>query len=211
MSPTDLTVVADASCRATRPERGARIAVFGLGGVGRAFLELLAERPHGLRLVAAADSRGALLGDLSPADVLRRKAAGALPPAPGLDGLLGRAAPDIVVDLSSCDFRTGEPSLSILRASFAAGARVVTANKAPLARAWGELHAGRNGTRRIGYGAAAGAALPAVAVARTLRREDDVRSFEAVLTGTTTFVLDAMAAGSTADEAVRAAQERGIA
>jgi homoserine dehydrogenase len=188
-----------------------RIAVFGLGGVGRAFLELLAERPRGLRLVAAADSRGALLGELSPAEVLRRKAAGPLPAGPSLDELLHQAAPDVVVDLSSCDFRTAEPSLSILHASLAAGARVVTANKAPLARAWHRLHAGANGTRRIGYAAAAGAALPAVVVARTLRREDDVQAFDAVLTGTTTFVLEAMAAGATADEAVRAAQDRGIA
>lgn len=188
-----------------------RIAVFGLGGVGRAFLELLAERPRGLRLVAAADSRGALVGELSPAEVLRRKAAGPLPPGPALHDLLARAAPDIVVDLSSCDFRTAEPSLSIMSASLDAGARVVTANKAPLARAWRRLHAGANGARRIGYAAAAGAALPAVIVARTLRREDAVQSFDAVLTGTTTFVLDAMAAGATAEEAVRVAQERGIA
>src|SRR4051812_8071094 len=169
-----------------------RIALFGLGGVGRAFLDLVGDRYPALSLVAAADSRGALVGDLSPGDVLRRKAAGPLPEAPGPRAVLDEARADVVVDLSACDFATAEPSLSILRAGLDAGGAVVTANKAPLARAWRALHAGSNGTRRIGYAAAAGAALPAVAVARALAREDDVRSFEAVLTGTTTFVLDAM-------------------
>jgi homoserine dehydrogenase len=92
-----------------------------------------------------------------------------------------------------------------------AGAVVVTANKAPLARAWGRLHARSNGRRRIGYAAAAGAALPAVAVARRLAREDDVQAFDAVLTGTTTYVLEKMAGGATAQEAVQAAQRQGIA
>ena len=188
-----------------------RIAVFGLGGVGRAFLDLLTERSCGLSLVAAADSRGALVGDLSPEAVLRHKAAGPLPEGPGLRALLDEARPSVVVDLSACDFGTAEPSLSILRAGLDAGGAVVTANKAPLARAWSTLHAGANGTRRIGYAAAAGAALPAVAVARALARRDDVRSFEAVLTGTTTFVLEAMAGGASAEDAVRAAQEQGIA
>lgn len=187
-----------------------RVALFGLGGVGRAFLDLLSERPRGVTLVAASDSRGALVGDLEPQDVLHRKAAGGLPPAAGARALVVEARADVVVDLSACDFATAEPSLSILRAGLEAGAAVVTANKAPLARHWRELNAGGR-ARRIGYAAAAGAALPAVAVARTLGRQDDVRSFDAVLTGTTTFVLDAMAAGASAEEAVRAAREQGIA
>jgi homoserine dehydrogenase len=188
-----------------------RVALFGLGGVGRAFLELLGQRSDALRLVAAADSSGALVGELAPNEVAERKAAGALPASPPLQELLARARADVVVDLASCDFATAEPSLSILRAGLDAGAAVVTANKAPLARAWGRLHAGLNGRRRIGYAAAAGAALPAVAVARSLAREDDVRAFDAVLTGTTTYVLEKMAAGASAQEAVHAAQQEGIA
>jgi homoserine dehydrogenase len=179
--------------------------------VGSAFLDLLTERSAGLRLVAAADSRGALVGDLAPGEVTRRKAAGGLPAGPSLQDLLAEARPDVVVDVASCDFATAEPSLSILRAGLDAGALVVTANKAPLARAWAQLHAGSNGRRRIGYAAAAGAALPAVAVARTLAREDDVRAFDAVLTGTTTYVLEKMAGGASAEEAVHAAQREGIA
>jgi homoserine dehydrogenase len=189
----------------------ARIALFGLGGVGRAFLDLLAERDGRLRLVAVADSGGALLGDLAPGEVARRKASGALPGGPGLEELLAEARADVVVDLTSCDFATAEPSLAILRAGLDAAGAVVTANKAPLARHWDGLAAGADERRRIGYAAAAGAALPAVAVARALAREDEVLGFEAVLTGTTTYVLELMARGASMDEAVRAAQREGIA
>ena len=190
---------------------GRRIALFGIGGVGRAFLELLVERPHGLQLVAAADSGGALAGDLSSREVLERKSAGGLPPGPDPAALVGETAPAVIVDLSACDFHTAEPSMSILCAGLSAGAAVVTANKAPLARSWDRLAGHPKGVGRIGYTAAAGAALPAVPVARTLRRTDELHSFDAVLTGTTTFVLDAMSAGATREDAVRAAQSRGIA
>ena len=40
---------------------------------------------------------------------------------------------------------------------------------------------------------------------------DEVTAFEGVLTGTTTFVLDEMAKGVSFDDAVRSAQEEGIA
>src|SRR5262245_32965914 len=113
-----------------------RVALFGLGGVGRAFLEIAGERPDAVRLVAAADSRGALVGDLAPHDVLERKAAGGPvgsgDPTPAR--LIADAGPDIVVDTVSCDFASGEPSLSILRNALDSGCAAVTANKAPLAR-----------------------------------------------------------------------------
>jgi homoserine dehydrogenase len=189
-----------------------RVALFGLGGVGRAFLEIASDRPGAVRLVAAADSRGALAGDLSPREVLERKAAGPLPAAAGGPARLIRdSGADIVVDTVSCDFRTGEPSLSILRDALDAGRAAVTANKAPLARAWRTLMGDCAAGGRVRYAAAAGAAFPAVTVARALRREDDVEAFEAVLTGTTTFVLEAMAAGASAEDAVRRAQAAGIA
>ena len=51
-----------------------RLAIFGLGGVGTALLELLAERRPALRLTGIADSRGVLAGDLNPRDDARGQA-----------------------------------------------------------------------------------------------------------------------------------------
>jgi homoserine dehydrogenase len=191
----------------------ARVALFGIGGVGRAFLELIEERATPVVMVCAADSRGAVLGELSAGDVAGWKAAGApdrvVGSTPG--ELVARAKPDVVVDLTSCDFETAEPSLAILRAGLDAGLPVVTANKSPLARYGAELRARAGGWHRIGCAAAAGAALPAAAVARALARTDRIDSIEGVLTGTTTFVLDEMRRGVSVQDATKAAQEAGIA
>jgi homoserine dehydrogenase len=190
-----------------------RVALFGVGGVGRAFLGLIEGRAAPIVMVCAADSRGAMLGELSAADVARWKAAGApdrvVGSTPG--ELVARTKPDVVVDLTSCDFETAEPSLAILRAGLGAGLPVVTANKSPLARYGAELRARAGGWHRIGCAAAAGAALPAAAVASALARTDRIDSIEGVLTGTTTFVLDEMRRGVSVQDATKVAQEAGIA
>lgn len=190
----------------------ARVAVFGLGGVGRALLELLAERDLPLRLSGVADSYGAIAGDLDPHDILAAKSAGPLPAEVSRSDLLEMAAPDVVVDVVSCDPQTAEPALSVILDAFEHRAHAVTANKTPLARFWSDIEVARKRAGKgLGYASAAGAALPAVAVARWLARVDDVTSFEGVLTGTTTFVLDEMAKGASLQDAVRSAQEQGIA
>jgi homoserine dehydrogenase len=190
---------------------GRRVAIFGLGTVGQALLELMVERASALRLAGVADSNGAMAGDLDPAMVLHAKRKGPLPEAVQRADLLAAGSPDVVVDVTSSDLKTAEPSLSVILAGFSAGAHVVTANKAPLARFWTEIHlAAATADRHLGYGSAAGASLPAVAVARSLARMDEVDSFEGVLTGTTTFILDQIANGASFEDAVRRAQQQGI-
>lgn len=189
-----------------------RVAVFGLGGVGKALLELLIERSPSLRLTGVADSRGALAGELDPRHVLEMKRTGPLPTDVDHSEVMEIGDPDVVVDVMACDPKSGEPALSLMLDAFEHGAHVVTANKTPLARSWAEvMEAARRAGRRLGYASAAGAALPAVAVAKTLSRVDRVTSFEGVLTGTTTFVLDEMAGGVAFEDAVQRAQEQGIA
>jgi homoserine dehydrogenase len=194
-------------------DRELTVALFGLGRVGRAFLELLPAYEGRVRLTGVADSGGAMTGDLDPDDVLGLKVdKGRLPSGLGLDETIEKADPDVVVDLTSCAFRTGEPSLSVIVGSFRGGAHVVTANKVPLARCWDRItDAAADARRRLGYAAAAGAALPAVPVARFLARTGQVESFNGVLTGATTFVLARMAKGSPLADAIALAQERGIA
>lgn len=195
-----------------RAERPPTVALYGIGAVGRAFLQRLIECRPPFRLGAAADSRGALIGELDPAEVLARKARGefggtVLPP----EAVLEESGAVVLVDATSCDFSTGEPAGSLLQQVLGLGRAVATANKAPLALSWVELRDASDDFRRLRYSAAVGAGLPAVAVARALSRMEPLDSLEGVLTGTTTFVLERMAAGASLAEAVAAAQAAGIA
>jgi homoserine dehydrogenase len=187
------------------------VALYGLGRVGRAFLELLQERKRQVALVAAVDSRGALIGELDPETVLNSKREG-LPPSIEGTNAITKSRPDVVVDLTSCDFHTGEPARSIIQHGVNAGAHVVTANKAPLARHWHDVHeSARASGVAVRYAAACGAALPVIAVASSLRRSDHICSVEGVLTGTAAYVLNEMRAGVAFEDAVRRAQQQGIA
>jgi len=180
--------------------------------VGKAFVELIHERRVPLSIAGAADSRGAIAREVEPRGLLELKSSGALPAEVDPAEVIARTAPDVVVDLMSCDLDTGEPSLTTMFQALESGASVATATKAPLARHWAKLwEAAQSSGVSIGYAGAAGAALPAVAVARALARVDTVGSFEGVLTGTTTFVLEEMSGGATLEDAVAAAQAAGIA
>lgn len=189
-----------------------RVALFGLGGVGRVLLELIEEWNLPVAIAGAADSSGGIARDVSPRQLLEMKSSGPLPADVYSTELIDVCEPDVVIDVMSCDFDTGEPSLGTMLQALGKGISVATANKAPLAHYWTKLWEAATGTgASIGYAGAAGAALPAAAVARTLARVDRIDSFEAILTGTTTFVLDEMAGGSSFVDAVSAAQRAGIA
>lgn len=98
-----------------------------------------------------------------------------------------------------------EPAASLIRAALTAGKRVVTANKAVVA-----VHGASLGTRCV-YSAAVGGAVPVLETVRRLAVLGDITRIDAVLNGTTNFVLDRLAEGVVFDEAVREAQRRGFA
>jgi homoserine dehydrogenase len=208
--PATIPRVAGAGARG-RSKR-TRVAVVGLGGVGKALLGLMEERRPELELVGVADSKGSLSGKLDPSAILRAKRQGPLPP--GITGadFLYSASADVVVDVTACDFRTTEPSLSVILNGFEAGSHVATANKMPLARFWKKVTtAATERDRLLGCTGATGAALPALAVARSLARMDGVTSIEGILTGTTSFILNELERGETFEAALQRAQEQGIA
>ncbi len=56
-----------------------------------------------------------------------------------VDEFLDRAKAEIVVEITTLNPATGEPALSHIRAAFARGRHVVTANKGPIAHAYAAL------------------------------------------------------------------------
>ena len=208
------------------------VALIGLGNVGRSLLEvfqsqrvLLAER-YGLevRVVGAADSGGAAIApdglDLESLIAAKRRRLSVATLAdvgkPGMSGLalVEKVAVKAVLEATPVDLRTGQPGLDITRAALRRGIPVVLANKGPLALAYAELAAlsdwGNPAGPALRFSACVGGAMPTInngirdlAGARILR-------VEAVLNGTTQFLLRAMERGQSYAEVLADAQRRGL-
>src|SRR4051812_1700464 len=110
-----------------------RIAVFGLGHVGRALLRSFHRVRGKPRLVLVTDAQGVFRGgDLDPATVLRRKAARDYdqPRAEGdVPRLLDEIGPDVHVELTPTDLEHGRPAVPDVHAALERGIPVVTAAK----------------------------------------------------------------------------------
>lgn len=200
--------------------RVVRVALTGSGGIGsRVAVALLARRVRyaerfgvDVRLVGAAGSRAGLVGaDGIAVGEFEDRASW----APGLTGaaFLAEAAPDVIIDAGPNDYATGGPGLAHLEWALPRGVHAIMVSKSALA-----LH----GARLLGLASASGsrvhasgassAALPAVDFLRHNLAGASVTRVEAALTGTTSFVLDAVTRqGSSLDAAVAEAISRGIA
>lgn len=185
----------------------------GHGDVGQAFLQALDRRRDALL------NRGL---DVRVTAVLRRRKvardpAGLIPgstpdwSARRADGLPEVEA-DVLVEATPTDLETGEPGLTHVRQALDRGLDVVTANKAPVALAHDAVVArARARGAHLRYGAAVAGAVPALAALRRGLAGDRIRRVEAVLNGTTTFVLSRIEEGLALEEAVDEARERGYA
>ncbi len=174
-----------------------RIAVLGAGTVGLGVLRALARLPDEFELAAVATRSPRAASDA------------------GVDARLLRTDP--VAAVAGCDVVVEalggiEPAHAAVTAALRAGAHVVTANKALLARHFEALHAlaARHGATLRGSAAVGGAAPILETVARA-RRRGPVAGFVGVLNATSGFVLDRLAGGETLAGAVQAAAAHGLA
>jgi homoserine dehydrogenase len=112
---------------------------------------------------------------------------------------------DLVIDCMS----GLHPSSEVILNACKAGLRVVSANKRAIAHYWPQLQYFIEGnTKRLSFGAAVGGAVP---VLETLGHLKGVRSFRGILNGTCNFILTQMRAGTAFEEALKNAQNLGIA
>lgn len=131
-------------------------------------------------------------------------------------GLLhGRAGPcGILVDATPprYDGPQAQAWIAYLEERLAAGTHVVTCNKAPLALAWGRLHAAAiAGDATLAASATVGGGTPVLAWVRRLRRSHGLVRLEASLSGTLSYVLPRIQHGASVEDAVREAQACGFA
>jgi homoserine dehydrogenase len=209
--------------------RQVRVALIGLGNVGKAFLQLMTGKEavlreqYGLSLVltAAADSSGGLVDGtgIDPAGLLAHKLNGrgvASYPGgePGLSapGVVARAPADLLLEASPVNLETGQPGLDTVRSAIGRGIGVVLANKGPLVHAFAELTAAaRSAGAGFAYSATVCGALPVVNLGQRDLVGCDIRSVRGVFNSTSNSILEAMSLGGSYSQALRQAQLDGIA
>jgi homoserine dehydrogenase len=197
------------------------VALFGHGPVARDFVALIDERGSELRgrygiRFGLTGIRGAtqqvILGGRGQTHAAAVPPRDSWQPVAGLEEFLAATAASIVVQAIPSSEELVDAATAQVLAAFDSGADVVTATKSHLARRWGLIAdaASRTGCR-MRISAATGAALPAADVARLSLRGFRCLRIRGALNGTSTFVLERLAAGEALADAVALAQSRGIA
>jgi homoserine dehydrogenase len=118
----------------------------------------------------------------------------------------------VVVETTPLDIRFGEPAISHVRAGFAAGAHVITANKGPVAFAYRAL---RDEAAAAGvsfrFEGAVMDGLPIFNLVRETLPAVTIRGFRGVVNSTTNFILSALERGEAFEPALARMQQAGVA
>lgn len=212
------------------PPRNMRIALIGMGNLGRRFIELIRDKATALNnqyglsltLVGVADSRGAAhdTNGLDLPTVLKVKAetgtVAEYPRAGNRDfsalQLVRMVDADVVCEATPVNIaQGGEPALSCIRAALMREMHVVTPNKGPMVLAYRELVrlADEHGVSIRFDGTVAGG-LPALSLGTRDLRGATIDALEAVPNLVTGYILDLIAAGVSWEEALVSACNEGV-
>lgn len=131
--------------------------------------------------------------------------------AASIEEFLEAAGAECAVELTTLEPATGEPAISHIRAAFARGMHVATANKGPIAHAYAAL---REEAARAGVGFRFESAVMDGAPVFNLWRHTmpgvKVLGFTGVLNSTSKVVIEAMEAGGSFEDGLARARSMGI-
>ena len=188
-----------------------RLAVLGVGAVGRSVVELAGERGH--TVTAVADSSSAVIDPdgVNPTAVIDRKvASGQVGSADPADAL---AAPyDVLVEATPTTLDDAEPGFSHVRTALDRDRHVVLANKGPVAERYADVRRlERESEGRVLFEATVAGAIPVLGTVSDYGPEQ-VTAVRGVLNGTANFILSRMAAeGLDYEHVLAEAQDLGVA
>ena len=125
---------------------------------------------------------------------------------------LEAADADVLFEASSLDRHTGQPAIDHLRAALERGAHAISANKGPIVHAYRELRdlAEAKG-RKFLFESTVMDGTPIFSMFPHSLPAVDLRGFRGILNSTTNVVLTEMEKGLTLEQAVKRAQEIGVA
>ena len=202
-----------------------KLCLVGFGNVGRELAklvdrkrdELFAHYALDLRIVGIATGRhGAFMNrdgiatNLALGDWERLRQTST--PLPDSVTLIRECGADAMIEMSPIDRDTGQPAIGHIEAALNAGQHAITANKGPLAHDYRRLRdLARSKSRALLFEATVMDGFPIFNLYRECLPATKVLGFRGVLNSTTNLILTKMEEGMSFDDAVRHAQDIGIA
>lgn len=175
-----------------------KIGLIGFGGVGKSLIRLICEERQDMEVVYIVKSNGALVNesgiDLESVLVMEHQIYNhpAWKPLTSFYDVVDIPV-DYVVELTPTVMEDGEPALSYIKEALLYKRNVITGNKGPILHAYHELmELARKQEVTLGIGCVAGGALPSIAVGKYGLAGSKIKSIEAILNGTTNFILSSM-------------------
>ena len=202
------------------------LALVGFGHVGKELVRLLVAKEgllrhtYGIewRLTGVASRRIGWKADprgLDPQALLRTDAldqSGAGGASANAREWLAAARADVLFEATSLERHTGRPAIDHLEAALDAGAHAISANKGPVVHAFAALRErARARGRRFLFESAVMDGAPIFSMFPHSLPAAELRGFRGILNSTTNVVLAGMERGLSLEEAVRKAQEMGVA
>jgi homoserine dehydrogenase len=194
-----------------------KVALIGMGSVGKGILECLGRKDLGIQITGIADSKSGLMDHdgIPVAEILAAKHERGFVGDKGISAqdVISGADYDVLVEVTPTNADTGEPATTFIRAALRRGKHVVTSNKGPIARHFSELEGlARDHGVTLRYEATVGGAIPIMHTLQQGLAGNEVRGLFGVLNGTSNYILTRMAAeGLTYDQALLEAREMGYA
>jgi homoserine dehydrogenase len=194
-----------------------KVALIGLGSVGRGVAEMITKKDLGLTITGIADSKSGCM-DASGIDIVQVLSEKR---TTGICGDRTISAPDVIknadydalIEVTPTNALSGEPAIGYIRAALARKKHVVTSNKGPIALAYKELAtmAAKKGVM-LRYEATVGGAIPIMHTLEHGLRGNQILAVYGVLNGTCNYILTRMAdEGLTYEQALLEAREMGYA
>jgi homoserine dehydrogenase len=213
------------------------ISILGFGNVGRALLQLFQEKTPELRerygiewqLTGVATRRMGWVADPNGLDVAAllegRESAGhsaenrsdaakedPASVATNVRGWLAASRADVLFELTSLNTETGQPAIEHIRAALEHGAHAITANKGTVVHGYRELEqlAREHGKQYLFEATVMGGA-PIFSLFKYSLPAANIQRFRGLLNSTSNVILEEMEQGRSFEQAIKKAQELGIA
>ncbi|MEI8330514.1 MAG: homoserine dehydrogenase [Methanomicrobiales archaeon] len=194
-----------------------KIALIGLGSVGRGVAEMITKKDLGLTITGIADSKSGAMDSRGldiPTLLAHKKKQGSCGTASisALD-IINKADYHTLVEVTPTNALSGEPALGYIHAALARKKHVVTSNKGPIAIANKELQAmAHKNNVALRYEATVAGAIPIMHTLEQGLAGNDILALYGVLNGTCNYILTRMAdEGLTYEQALMEAREMGYA